>query len=74
MMAKEAICALGHPGAIARIAVRAIEVTSDPELRRRPLLPWVVDPRESNLAVPTHLRLELAEIVPAINCSATQKF
>jgi hypothetical protein len=74
MMAKPAICAQGPPGAIAPNAVRAIEVTSDPELRLRRLRPWVVDLRENNLAVLTRLRLELAEIVQAINCFATQKF
>jgi hypothetical protein len=71
MMVKQAIRDPGPPGAIAPIVVRAIEETSDPE---HPQVHWVVDHRESNLAVLTHLRLERAEIVLAINCSAGTKF
>lgn len=70
MMAKQAIRDRVPPGAIVRIVARAIGATSDPERPRRRLRPWAVDPRENNLAVLTHLRLELAEIAQAINCSA----
>ena len=71
MMAKQAIRDRVPPGAIVRIVARAIGATSDPERRR---VHWAAAPQENNLAVLTHLRLELAEIVQAINCSAEQKF
>ena len=81
-MAKLAIAAAGRLGAIAiariaivrieivRIAVGAMGGTSDPGLGLRRRLPYLAELRENNLAVLTHLRLERAEILPVIKCSA----
>lgn len=76
-MANPAIRAPDRPGAIGAIgaigetgAIGAIGAISD--LDRR--VNWAADPRENNPAVLTHLRLELAEIVPAINCCVENNF
>ena len=76
-MAKQAIATPGRLGAIAivriaivRIAVGAMGETSDLGLGLRRRLPYLAELRENNLAVLTHLRLERAEILPVINCSA----
>lgn len=61
-----------HPGAIAPNAVRAIEETSDPELPYLLQLHYLPELRENNLDVLIHLRLEPAEILPAINCSVAK--
>jgi hypothetical protein len=76
-MVKRAIATPGHLGAIAIVRIEIVPIalgamgeTSDPGVGLRRRLPYLAEPRENNLAVLTHLRLERAEILPVINCSA----